>query len=135
MGANQNTSHTINEDERTEFTHHINSQLAGDKDVGDKLPIPTHTMQLFDECRGVYLCMIVYWRMRERERNSELCGLFRSAHISRGVSFIRILINLSCNPLLFFLFLFFKTVSSSASSLMMQSQTQLTNVSSIRARR
>ncbi|RUS18996.1 calponin homology domain-containing protein [Endogone sp. FLAS-F59071] len=60
MGANQNTSHTINEDERTEFTHHINSQLAGDKDVGDKLPIPTHTMQLFDECRdGLILSKLI----------------------------------------------------------------------------
>jgi hypothetical protein len=26
--------------------------LAGDKDVGHLLPIPTDTMQLFDECRG-----------------------------------------------------------------------------------
>ena len=26
--------------------------LSGDKDVGHVLPIPTDTMQLFDECRG-----------------------------------------------------------------------------------
>ncbi|RUP43317.1 calponin homology domain-containing protein, partial [Jimgerdemannia flammicorona] len=60
MGANQNTSHTINEDERTEFTHHINSQLDGDRDIGKKLPIPTNTMQLFDECRdGLILCKLI----------------------------------------------------------------------------
>lgn len=29
--------------------------LAGDSDIGDRLPIPTDTMQLFDETRGEYL--------------------------------------------------------------------------------
>jgi hypothetical protein len=28
--------------------------LAGDSDIGDRLPIPTDTMQLFDETRGNY---------------------------------------------------------------------------------
>ena len=26
--------------------------LAGDADIGDRLPIPTDTFQIFDECRG-----------------------------------------------------------------------------------
>ena len=69
-GSNANVSHTINEDERSEFTVHINGVglfpdlylfntlnrpfqvLAGDADIGKRLPIPTDTMQLFDECRG-----------------------------------------------------------------------------------
>ncbi|CAI2198598.1 17306_t:CDS:2, partial [Funneliformis geosporum] len=37
----QNVSHTINEDERNEFTHQ--------PDVKDKIPIYTNTMQIFDE--------------------------------------------------------------------------------------
>lgn len=51
-GTNANVTHTINEDERTEFTRHINSVMAGDAHIGHRLPIPTNTMQLFDECRG-----------------------------------------------------------------------------------
>lgn len=42
----------MNDDERSEFTAHINSVLAGDMHIGDRIPIPTHTMQIFDECRG-----------------------------------------------------------------------------------
>lgn len=53
-GTNAGTTHTINEDERTEFTRHINSVMAGDVHIGNRLPIPTDTMQLFDECRGTY---------------------------------------------------------------------------------
>lgn len=44
------TTHTINDDERIEFTRHINSVLAGDADIGDRLPIPLDSFQLFDEC-------------------------------------------------------------------------------------
>ncbi|KAF8991203.1 hypothetical protein BGZ52_013330, partial [Haplosporangium bisporale] len=50
-GANQNITHSMNDDERSEFTAHINSVLAGDQHIGDRIPIPTHTMQVFDECR------------------------------------------------------------------------------------
>ncbi|KAG0654149.1 Fimbrin, actin-bundling protein [Maudiozyma exigua] len=50
-GAQSGTTHTINEEERTEFTKHINSVLAGDSEVGHLLPFPTDTFQLFDECR------------------------------------------------------------------------------------
>ncbi|KAI0037208.1 calponin homology domain-containing protein [Vararia minispora EC-137] len=60
QGANANTSHTINEDERREFTNHINGILEGDPDVGSRIPIPTDTMQLFDEARdGLILCKLV----------------------------------------------------------------------------
>ncbi|KAG8979902.1 hypothetical protein FRC05_007345 [Tulasnella sp. 425] len=59
-GSNANVSHTINEDERSEFTIHINGVLAGDQDIGSRLPIPTDTMQLFDECRdGLILSKLI----------------------------------------------------------------------------
>ncbi|KAI8378946.1 fimbrin [Blakeslea trispora] len=59
-GTNANTTHTINEDERSEFTRHINSVLAGDRHIGSRLPIPTNTMQLFDECKdGLILCKLI----------------------------------------------------------------------------
>ncbi|KAI0764007.1 fimbrin [Trametes elegans] len=59
-GSNANVSHTINEDERAEFTNHINLVLEGDPDIGHRLPIPTDTMQLFDECRdGLILCKLI----------------------------------------------------------------------------
>ncbi|SNX87647.1 probable SAC6 - actin filament bundling protein, fimbrin [Melanopsichium pennsylvanicum] len=59
-GATSSTQHTINEDERTEFTRHINSSLAGDAHIGSRLPIPTDTFQLFDECRdGLVLCKLI----------------------------------------------------------------------------
>lgn len=51
-GTNANVTHTINEDERSEFTRHINGVLAGDVHIGNRFPIPTNTMQLFDECKG-----------------------------------------------------------------------------------
>ncbi|ETW76025.1 hypothetical protein HETIRDRAFT_329864 [Heterobasidion irregulare TC 32-1] len=60
QGSNANVSHTINEDERREFTNHINGILEGDQDVGTRIPIPTETMQLFDECRdGLILCKLI----------------------------------------------------------------------------
>jgi hypothetical protein len=59
-GSNASTQHTINEDERNEFTRHINSSLSGDAHVGNRLPIPTDTFQLFDECRdGLLLCKLI----------------------------------------------------------------------------
>ncbi|KII84639.1 hypothetical protein PLICRDRAFT_179448 [Plicaturopsis crispa FD-325 SS-3] len=60
QGANANTSHTINQDERAEFTNHINGVLENDPDIGSRFPIPTDTMQLFDECRdGLILCKLI----------------------------------------------------------------------------
>ena len=51
-GSSANVSHTINEDERTEFTRHMNNVLAGDPDIGNRLPFPLNSMQIFDECKG-----------------------------------------------------------------------------------
>ncbi|KAI8979994.1 fimbrin [Pilobolus umbonatus] len=60
QGTNANVTHTINDDERTEFTHHINGVLAGDAHIQHRLPIPTNTMQLFDECKdGLILCKLI----------------------------------------------------------------------------
>ncbi|CDZ98455.1 fimbrin-like potential actin filament bundling protein [Phaffia rhodozyma] len=58
--AGSNASHTMNEDERASFTAHINGVLSGDKDIGHLLPIPEHTMQIFDEARdGLILCKLI----------------------------------------------------------------------------
>ena len=59
-GSNPSVQHTINEDERSEFTRHINMALDGDHHIGNRLPIPTDTFQLFDECRdGLVLCKLI----------------------------------------------------------------------------
>ncbi|KAJ2161043.1 fimbrin [Coemansia sp. RSA 552] len=57
---NSSSAHTINEDEREEFTNHINLALAGDSDIGYRLPIDPHTMQLFDETHdGLILSKLI----------------------------------------------------------------------------
>lgn len=59
-GKTSGTTHTINDEERTEFTRHINSVLSGDSEVGDRLPFDTETFQVFDECRdGLVLCKLI----------------------------------------------------------------------------
>jgi plastin-1 len=60
QGSNSNITHTINEDERTEFTRHINAVLAGDADIGNRLPFPTDTFEMFDECKdGLVLAKLI----------------------------------------------------------------------------
>lgn len=60
QGSNANVTHTINEEERTEFTRHINAVLAGDADIGDRLPFPTDTFEMFDECKdGLVLAKLI----------------------------------------------------------------------------
>jgi plastin-1 len=60
QGSSSNVTHTINEDERTEFTRHINAVLAGDADIGHKLPFATDTFEMFDECRdGLVLAKLI----------------------------------------------------------------------------
>jgi plastin-1 len=49
--TDSDASHTIDEDERAEYTNFVNSVLAGDPDLRGRLPIPTDTMQIFEECR------------------------------------------------------------------------------------
>ncbi|KAF2147529.1 uncharacterized protein K452DRAFT_241057 [Aplosporella prunicola CBS 121167] len=60
QGSSSNVTHTINEDERTEFTRHINAVLAGDEDIGNRLPFPTDTFEMFDECKdGLVLAKLI----------------------------------------------------------------------------
>ncbi|KAF2791955.1 plastin-3 [Melanomma pulvis-pyrius CBS 109.77] len=60
QGSSANVTHTINEDERTEFTRHINAVLAGDPDIGDRIPFPTDTFEMFDECKdGLVLAKLI----------------------------------------------------------------------------
>lgn len=59
-GKTSGTTHTINDEERIEFTRHINSVLADDLDVGDRLPFDVNTFQIFDECRdGLVLSKLI----------------------------------------------------------------------------
>ncbi|KAJ2639012.1 fimbrin [Coemansia sp. RSA 1286] len=63
---NASSAHTINEDEREEFTNHINFALDGDKDIGYRLPIDPHTMQIFDEARdGLILSKLINYSTPE----------------------------------------------------------------------
>ncbi|KAK8183612.1 actin-bundling protein Sac6 [Phyllosticta capitalensis] len=60
QGSSANVTHTINEDERTEFTRHINAVLAGDPDIGDRIPFPTDTFEMFDQCKdGLVLAKLI----------------------------------------------------------------------------
>ena len=60
QGSSSNVTHTINEDERTEFTRHINAVLAGDLDIGTRLPFATDTFEMFDECKdGLVLAKLI----------------------------------------------------------------------------
>lgn len=59
-GKTSGTTHTINDEERTEFTRHINSVLSGDPQIGHRLPFDTDSFQMFDECRdGLVLSMLI----------------------------------------------------------------------------
>jgi plastin-1 len=59
-GATGSSQHTINEDERTAFTSHINAVLAGDPDVGHLLPFPLDTFEMFDSCKdGLVLAKLI----------------------------------------------------------------------------
>lgn len=60
LGNSGRTMHTIDDEERIEFTRHINSVLAGDALVGNKLPFDLNTFQLFDECTdGLVLSALI----------------------------------------------------------------------------
>ena len=60
QGSSANVTHTINEDERTEFTRHINAVLEGDADLAQKIPFPTDTFEMFDECKdGLVLAKLI----------------------------------------------------------------------------
>lgn len=60
QGSSTNVTHTINEEERTAFTTHINAVLAGDPDIGGLLPFPTDTFEMFDHCKdGLVLAKLI----------------------------------------------------------------------------
>ncbi|KIX03644.1 uncharacterized protein Z518_07197 [Rhinocladiella mackenziei CBS 650.93] len=60
QGSSTNVTHTINEEERTAFTTHINAVLAGDPDIGHLLPFPTDTFEMFDHCKdGLVLAKLI----------------------------------------------------------------------------
>lgn len=60
QGSNSNVVHNINEDERTEFTRHINAVLAGDVDLGARIPYATDTFEMFDDCKdGLVLAKLI----------------------------------------------------------------------------
>lgn len=59
-GANANTAHTMNHEEKAEFVNHINQALKNDKDIGKRFPLDKDTMQLFDECKdGLLLSKLI----------------------------------------------------------------------------
>lgn len=59
-GATASSQHSINEDERTEFTRHINAVLAGDPDLGSRIPYPLDTFEMFDDCKdGLVLAKLI----------------------------------------------------------------------------
>ncbi|KAI5300875.1 Fimbrin, actin-bundling protein [Ascosphaera atra] len=60
QGSSSNTTHTINEDERTEFARHINAVLGDDSDIGHILPFRTDTFEIFDKCKdGLVLAKLI----------------------------------------------------------------------------
>ncbi|CAH7667074.1 fimbrin [Phakopsora pachyrhizi] len=60
QGSNSNIQHGILPDELSAFTTHINGVLAGDPDIGKRLPLPTDNFQIFDEARdGLILCKLI----------------------------------------------------------------------------
>ncbi|RMX70978.1 hypothetical protein D0869_16104, partial [Hortaea werneckii] len=59
-GATGGSQHTINQDELSAFTSHINAVLAGDADVGHLLPFPLDTFEMFDACKdGLVLAKLI----------------------------------------------------------------------------
>ncbi|KAI9000309.1 calponin homology domain-containing protein [Gaertneriomyces semiglobifer] len=59
-GHMENTTHTINEDEKESFTVHINQILEEDVHLKDRLPIDPKSMQLFSETKdGLVLAKLI----------------------------------------------------------------------------
>ncbi|KAI8609815.1 calponin homology domain-containing protein [Chytriomyces sp. MP71] len=58
--TSENTTHTINEDEKQSFVEHINQVLGHDKDIGHRFPIDLLTMQIFGEVKdGLILAKLI----------------------------------------------------------------------------
>lgn len=55
-----NVIHGVDDEAPGQFISHINSALLGDSDVGDRIPIPTDTFQIFDDCQdGLVLSKLI----------------------------------------------------------------------------
>lgn len=60
QGATEASQHSINEDEKEQFTEHINAVLEGDKDLGKRLPINPFSNDLFTACNdGLVLSKLI----------------------------------------------------------------------------
>ncbi|KAJ3396873.1 hypothetical protein HDU80_009818 [Chytriomyces hyalinus] len=58
--TSENTTHTINEDEKQSFVEHINQVLGADKDIRHRFPIDLLTMQIFGEVKdGLILAKLI----------------------------------------------------------------------------
>ena len=59
-GHTENTTHTINEDEKESFTIHINQALGHDPLLAERMPIDPKSMQIFSECTdGLILAKLI----------------------------------------------------------------------------
>lgn len=59
-GATDSTQHSINQEEKEQFTHHINQVLKIDKDIGSRFPIDPCTNDIFAACKdGLLLSKLI----------------------------------------------------------------------------
>jgi len=60
LSSETGATHSYAEEEKESFVGHINSCLAHDDHVSDKIPIDSSTMELFEKCSdGVVLCKLI----------------------------------------------------------------------------
>ncbi|KAJ3084369.1 hypothetical protein BCR33DRAFT_717762 [Rhizoclosmatium globosum] len=58
--TSENTTHTINEDEKQSFVEHMNQVLGNDKDLAHRFPVDPYTMQIFGEVKdGLILAKLI----------------------------------------------------------------------------
>lgn len=59
-GATDSTTHSFSDEEKVAFADYINNALKNDKDIGNRLPIPTNDMSLFKAVNdGLVLCKLI----------------------------------------------------------------------------
>lgn len=59
-GATDSTQHSVDEEEKAQFTFHINKSLANDEFMKKRLPIDINSDQLFEECKdGILLSKLI----------------------------------------------------------------------------
>ncbi|CAK9297455.1 unnamed protein product [Gordionus sp. m RMFG-2023] len=58
--SSEGTTHTVKQEEQVAFSHWINTNLGGDKDLNHLLPIEQEGMDLYDKVKdGILLCKIL----------------------------------------------------------------------------